>query len=95
MHLSHQQPAPEPPQPPAPTPAAPAVPTKVLDHHVYPNPRGGLHCVWVKLEYSDGTKTQGVESSVPLGDSDAGLKLLRVYVRTAKGKRVAKYMPFE
>ena len=43
----------------------------------------------------DATKTQGVESSVPLGDSDAGLKLLRVYVRTAKGKRVAKYMPFE
>ena len=35
-----------------------------------------------------------LESSAPLGDSADGLELLRAYVRTKKGKSVAKYLPF-
>ena len=74
-------------------PAA-VMPTKVLKHHVYPSASGGLHCVWVRLQYSDGSKTSGVESSLPVRDTPAGLAVLRVYVKTKTGQRVAKYMPF-
>ena len=73
------------------------MPTKVLKHHVYPSASGGLHCVWVRLQYSDGSKMSGVESSLPPRDTPAGLAVLRAYVKTKTGQRVAilaKYMPF-
>ena len=83
------------------TVVAPAavMPTKVLNpkHHVYPSASGGLHCVWVRLQYSDGSKMSGVESSLPPRDTPAGLAVLRAYVKTKTGQRVAilaKYMPF-
>jgi hypothetical protein len=69
-------------------------PVKVLSHKVYPFKNRDLTCVWVRLLHSDGSKTKEVVASLPLGATKAGLVLLRAYVRTKNGAKVAKYMPF-
>jgi len=52
----------------------------------YYNPNGGLCCVWLKLEYSAGSRTNGYLSSTFFGDSEEGLGLLRAYyTKTAFG----------
>ena len=56
---------------------------------------GGLNGVWMKLEYSDGSRTDGYVRSDFLGDSDEGLDLLRAYtVKSKEGQKVLKYMPW-
>ena len=37
------------------------LPVRILKHQYYYDPtgNGGLFCVWVKLEYSDGSRTDG------------------------------------
>ena len=50
--------------------------------------------MWVKLEYNDGSKTNGYVSSTFLGDSKEGLDLLRAYTKTTIGQRVQKFMPW-
>ena len=64
---------------------------KVLSHHVFGGAkRGALHNVYVRVQYSDGTKTKGgYIPSEPLAGSDA----LADYVLTKNGKKIAKYMP--
>jgi hypothetical protein len=69
-------------------------PIKVLKHKYYPNKAGGLACLWVQLQYSDGSKTNGVVSSEPLAASAEGRAVLQAYVATKNGKKVAKYVPF-
>jgi hypothetical protein len=54
----------------------------------------GLACLWVQLQYSDGSKTNGVVSSEPLAASAEGRAVLQAYVATKNGKKVAKYVPF-
>ena len=55
---------------------------------------GGLLCLWVQLQYSDGSKTNGVVASAPLVQSEAGRAMLKAYVATDKGAKVAKYVTF-
>ena len=51
--------------------------------------------MWMKLEYSDGSITDGYVRSDFLGDSDEGLDLLRAYtVKSKEGQKVLKYMPW-
>jgi len=51
--------------------------------------------VWVRLKYSDGSKTDGYVRSDFLGDSEEGLALLRAYtVKSKEGQKVLKYMPW-
>ena len=53
------------------------VPVKVLRHQYYRMKAGGLACWWVQLQYSDGSKTNGVVESAPLANSKAGRDVLR------------------
>ena len=52
------------------------VPVKILKHQYYRLKEGGLACWWVQLQYSDGTKTNGVIDSTPLAESKAGRDVL-------------------
>jgi hypothetical protein len=74
--------------------ATEVVPTKVLKHKYYPSKAGGLACLWVQLQYSDGSKTKGVLCATPLAESAAGRELLKAYVTTKQGMKVAKYVRF-
>ena len=42
----------------------------------WPDKKGGLWSVWVKFEYSDGSRTNRYVRSEFLGDSEEGLHLL-------------------
>ena len=53
-----------------------------------------MSCVWVKLEYSDGSRTNGYVSSAFLSDSKEGLNLLRAYTKRVVGQTVLNYMPW-
>jgi hypothetical protein len=66
------------------------LPQKILKHQYYANKAGGLACVWVQLLYADGTKTNGVVASEPLAASEAGRSLLKAYVASKKGAKIAK-----
>ena len=70
---------------------------KVLRHHVYGGAKpGSLHNVYVAVQFSDGSRTQGgVEPSAPLAESISGRAALTAYVRTKGGSKIAKYVPFE
>ena len=50
--------------------------------------------MWVRLKYSDGSKTDGYVRSEFLGDSEEGLHLLRAYTKRKDGQKVLKYMPW-
>jgi hypothetical protein len=74
---------------------------KGLKHRYYSNKAGGLCCIWVQLLYINCSKTNGVVSSEPLvqsergrTESERGRAVLRGYVATTKGQKVAKYIPF-
>lgn len=68
---------------------------RVWKHHVYGGARAGsLRNVYVGIEWSDGSKTQGgVEPSEPLACTESGRAALLAYVATSKGKGIAKYLP--
>ena len=70
--------------------------SRIWKHHVYGGARAGsLYNVYVGVEWSDGSRTVGgVEPSEPLAGSESGRAALLAYVATAKGKAVAKYLPF-
>ena len=70
--------------------------SKIWKHHVYGGARAGsLYNVYVGVEWSDGSRTQGgVEPSEPLTQSESGRAALLTYVATPKGKGIAKYLPF-
>ena len=72
------------------------VPVRILKHQYYYDPtgNGGLFCVWVKLEYSDGSRTDGYVSSTFFGDSEEGLALLRAYTKRKVGHKALKYIPW-
>jgi hypothetical protein len=78
------------------------LPVRIVKHQQYsycydPTGNGGLFCVWVKLEYSDGSRTNGNVSSTFLGDSEEGLALLRAYTKRKSWKHgtySSKYMPW-
>jgi len=72
------------------------VPVRILKHQYYYDPtgNGGLFCVWVKLEYSDGSRTDGYVSSTFFGDSEEGLALLRAYTKRKVGHTALNYMPW-
>ena len=64
--------------------------TKVYDHKVYGGARvGGMYNVYLRVLYSDGTRSNGVIPGEPL----VGSAELAAYLRTAKGKKIAKYIP--
>tara|TARA_B100000524_G_scaffold217771_1_gene114593 strand:- start:194 stop:481 length:288 start_codon:yes stop_codon:yes gene_type:complete len=67
---------------------------QILAHSVQVQKNGGLKSVWVRLEYSDGSKTDGYVRSDFLADSDEGLDLSRAYTKGKEGQKVLKYMPF-
>ena len=64
------------------------VPVKTCKCKYWYDSNGGLCCVWVKLEYSDGSKTNGYVTSTFLDDSKEGLYLLRAYINTTIGQKV-------
>ena len=70
------------------------VPVRILKHQYYYDPtgNGGLFCVWVKLEFSDGSRTDGYVSSTFLGDNEEGLALLRAYTKRKVGHAALEYM---
>ena len=75
------------------------LPVRIVKHQQYsycydPTGNGGLFCVWVKLEYSDGSRTNGNVSSTFLGDSEEGLALLRAYTKKKVVHTALKYMPW-
>ena len=70
---------------------------KVLKHHVFGGAKpGSLHNVYVAVQFSDGSKTQGgFEPSEPLAESSSGRAALLAYVQTKNGSKIAKYLPFD
>ena len=74
--------------------ASPSV--RIVKHQYYYDPtgNGGLFCVLVKLEFSDGSRTDGYVSSTFLGDNEEGLALLRAYTKRKVGHTALKYMPW-
>jgi hypothetical protein len=68
-------------------------PTKILNHKLVKR-AGGLASIRVQMLYSDGTKSNGVVPSESLATSEAGRELLKAYVATKKGAKIAKYVPF-
>ena len=50
--------------------------------------------MWVKLQYSDGTKTNGIVAAEPLAQTEVGRELLRAYVISKNGKKISKYVTF-
>ena len=65
---------------------------EILAHHVYGGARSGsLYNVYVRVRYADGSTSGrgGFVPSAPLAGSDA----LAAYLRTERGRRIAKYAP--
>ena len=69
------------------------VPKKILAHSLqWRHENDGLWSVWVRLQYNDGSKTDGYVGSAFFGDSKEGLHLVRAYTkRIDAGQMVLKY----
>ena len=64
--------------------------TKVTNHKVYGGARvGGMFNVYLRVQYSDGTRSNGVIPGEPL----VGSPVLAAYLRTSNGAKIAKYIP--
>ena len=73
-----------------------AIPVRIVKHSlpVVRQKKGGLRSVWVTLQYSDGSRTDGYVRSEFLGDTEEGLALLRAYTKRGVGHTALKYMPW-
>jgi len=74
---------------------APQEIASISKHYVYSGSRAGsLYNIYIAVKFVDGSTSRGgYLPSAPLWGHEAGRDILRAYVQTKNGQKIAKYLP--